>query len=216
MNAAGITGSPVPHFVAHGIGLGWGVTAKAAKGTAVDDLNHLADLIRIRNFINASVGRIIQGPAETGRIAEFVASQIFDIELADTFVNKSVDGWFRSPAQLKETSVNVKYRSTLSRRLNLIDSSDLSNHPEFYLAFRGPFIAKGPAADKVLPFLIESVYLFAAEQLISAMTAEGYRSFGPSVRKKFWDAAMIYPEQVNQTLILTDQQRAALALFSPT
>jgi len=26
---------------------------------------------------------------------------------------------------------------------------------------------------------------------------------------------MIYPEQVNQALILTDEQRAALALFAP-
>ena len=36
-----------------------------------------------------------------------------------------------------------------------------------------------------------------------------------SVRKHLWNAAMIYPEQVNQTLILTDEQRNALALFAP-
>jgi hypothetical protein len=37
-----------------------------------------------------------------------------------------------------------------------------------------------------------------------------------SVRKHLWQAAMIYPEQVNPALILSEEQRVALALFAPT
>ena len=144
------------------------------------DLIHLADLIRIRNFVNASVGRSIRGPAETGRIAEFVASEIFDIELEEKFVTKAIDGKFRSPLNLKGATVNIKYRSSSSLRLNLINSDDPSGHPDFYLALRGPFVAKSPNSEKVLPFVINSVYLFSATSLIERMKAEGYMTFGQS------------------------------------
>jgi hypothetical protein len=181
----------------------------------MEELVHLADLIRIRNFVNSSVSRFIQAPAETGRIAEFVAAEIFDIDLAKTFVNVAIDGWFRRSSDLQCKSVNVKYRSSLSLRLNLINSRDLGDHPDFYLAFRGPVIPKAPSNEKMLPFVIESVYLFSAEELINGLMAEGYAKFGLTVKKKYWDAAMIYPEQVNLTLILTPEQRTALALFAP-
>ena len=36
-----------------------------------------------------------------------------------------------------------------------------------------------------------------------------------SIRKHLWQAAMIYPEQVNRTLVLSEEQRTALALFAP-
>jgi hypothetical protein len=188
----------------------------SGQGAVMKDLIHLADLIRIRNFVNASVGRSIRGPAETGRIAEFVASEIFDIELEEKFVTKAIDGKFRSPLNLKGATVNIKYRSSSSLRLNLINSDDPSDHPDFYLALRGPFVAKSPNSEKVLPFVINSVYLFSATSLIERMKAEGYMTFGPSVKKAYWDESMIYPKQVNPALVLSDEQRATLAHFAPT
>ena len=182
----------------------------------MEDLTHLADLIRIRNFVNSSVSKIIRGPAESGRIAEYVASQIFDIKLAEIFVEKAIDGYFEPSSPLAGQSVNVKFRSSSSRRLNLIDSGDLAHHPRYYLAFRGPTIPKSLGHEKMLPFVIEVVYLFSAPDLIAAMQAEGEIKFGPAIKKQYWDRAKIYPQQVNEDLILTDEQRAALALFAPS
>jgi hypothetical protein len=172
-------------------------------------------LIRIRNFVNGSVSLITGGPAETGRIAEFVAAQIFDIELAAIFVNKAIDGWFSTSTPLAGRSVNVKYRSSSSKRLNIENSPLLADHPDYYLAFRGPGTSKEPTSEKMLPFVIEAVYLFASRELIPALVSEGGATIGPSVKTVHWQAAMIYPQQVNQVLILTDEQRAALALFAP-
>ena len=181
----------------------------------MQDLTHLADLIRIRNYVNNSVSKIIEGPAETGRIAEFVAAQIFDIDLAETFVNKAIDGWFRSPPALACASVNVKYRSSSSKRLNIENSPDLNNHPHYCLALRGPKLLKGPASEKTLPFVIDSVFLFDSHELIPALVAEGSAHIGPAVKAIYWQQAMIYPTQVNQALVLNGEQRAALALFAP-
>jgi len=181
----------------------------------VNDLTHLADLIRIRNFVNSSVSYIIGPPAETGHITEYLSSQIFDIDLHPIAAYAISDGTFRSSAVLNGKSVNVKYRSIASKRLNIENSADLARHPDYYLAFRGPTATKGPASEKTLPLVISAVYLFEAAVLIPALEAEGGANIGPSVKAKHWEPAMIYPVQVNQTLILTDEQRATLALFAP-
>jgi hypothetical protein len=185
------------------------------RGGAVVDLTHLADLIRIRNYVNNSVSRIISRPAETGHLTEYIASQIFDIELHASAVNKASDGCFRSPAALAGCSVNVKYRSSSSRRLNIENSANLDDHPAYYLAFRGPKLPSGPASEKTLPLVIVAVFLFRAAELIPALVAEGGTNIGPSVKSVYWQAAMIYPEQVNQALVLSEEQRAALRLFAP-
>lgn len=181
----------------------------------MNDLTHLADLVRIRNTVKSSVSRIIGRPAETGHLTEYIASQIFDIELHGSAVHKASDGVFRFPSSLAGFSVNVKYRSTSSRRLNIENSSTLTHHPHYYLAFRGPNVSKGPTNEKTLPLVIAAVYLFFSAELIPALVADGGANVGPSVKSEYWAQAMLYPEQVNQALILTDAQRAALALFAP-
>ena len=181
----------------------------------MNDLTHLADLIRIRNYVNNSVSRITGRPAETGQIAEYLAAHIFPIDLHETFVEKASDGHFRPPSPLAGKTVNVKYRSSSSRRLNLVESRDLGHHPDYYLAFREPKLPKAPANERTLPLVIEAVYLFKAAELIPALIVDGVSRIGPSVRKEYWRAAMIYPEQVNQALILTEGQRDALRLFAP-
>jgi hypothetical protein len=182
----------------------------------MQDLTHLADLIRIRNYVNNSISRYIGRPAETGHLTEYIASQIFDIALHPTAVNKASDGCFRSPSSLESKSVNVKYRSSSTRRLNIENSAELADHPDYYLAFRGPKLLKGPASEKTLPLVIEAVFLFESKALIQALVAEGGPNIGPSVKSIHWQAAMIYPEQVNPALILSEEQHAALALFAPT
>ena len=76
---------------------------------------------------------------------------MFDIQLAEKFVNKAIDGWFRTPAALACASVNVKYRSSSSKRLDIKNSVDLNDHPRFYLAFRGPKLSRGQQAKRHSP-----------------------------------------------------------------
>ena len=180
----------------------------------MEDLVHLADLIRIRNFVNSSVSRIINHPAEVGHIAEYLMGEIFHIALHDNANAKASDGVFRE-GPLQGQTVNVKFRAARQRKLNLEEFIDPLLHAHFYLAVQGPRSASRRSKGRELPFLIEADYLFTSSALIPQIEKPGHETIGKSVPTSLWKAAMIYPEQVNQALILTPEQRNALALFAP-
>jgi len=50
----------------------------------LDELKRLAELIRKKNEIEREITRIINRPALIGHVGEFMASKIFDIELAES------------------------------------------------------------------------------------------------------------------------------------
>ena len=56
--------------------------------TARDELQRLASLIKERNAVENEIAGIIDQPAHSGHVGEFVASRIFDIELPESAVNK--------------------------------------------------------------------------------------------------------------------------------
>ena len=62
------------------------------------DLQRLADLIRARNANETAISRITGGPAHPSHIAKYIASRIFDIELARRANNPGSSGRFRSGA----------------------------------------------------------------------------------------------------------------------
>ena len=65
------------------------------------------------------------------------------------------------------------------------------------------------------PWVIESVFLFDAHEIVGALRSAGVGiGVASSVRRHFWDAAMVYPESRNPRLVLTDQQRELLSLFA--
>jgi hypothetical protein len=180
----------------------------------MQDLTHLADLIRIRNYVNSSVSRIINHPAEVGHIAEYLMGVILDVELNDVPNAKATDGVFSGGA-LAGKSVNVKYRAAQSKLLNLEEFLDPSLHAHFYLSVQGPKSASKTSAGRELPFVVSSIYLFESSALIPQIAKPGKADLGRFVPTALWQAAMIFPQQVNQALILSDEQRAALALFAP-
>lgn len=206
--------SSAAHVVFQETGLGWESTITITQGTTVNDLTHLADLIRIRNFVNSSISKIINHPAEVGHIAEYLLGKILDIELHDAANIKATDGIFRTGA-LAGKSVNVKYRAAQNRLLNLEEVLDPSLHAHFYLAVQGPKSPSKRSAGRELPFLIDSMYLFESTVLIPRITKPGQEHLGRFVPTALWQEAMVYPEQINQALILTDEQKAALTLFAP-
>lgn len=85
---------------------------------------------------------------------------------------------------------------------------------DYYLVLTGPKGALASSKGMLRPFCIESVYLFQSEDLLAALEATGVKvGVATSVRVAQWNAAEIYPSATNPALILTDRQRAQLAMF---
>jgi hypothetical protein len=64
------------------------------------------------------------------------------------------------------------------------------------------------------PWIIESVFLFDAHKLNEVLRERNVK-IGPatSVIGVLWDRAEIFPRQVNNMLLLSEEQRSLLALF---
>ena len=71
----------------------------------MNQLIELVALLRQYNQIGSQIAAIIGRPAQIGHIGEFIASQIFDIELEKIANAKAIDGRFRVGA-LAGKSVN--------------------------------------------------------------------------------------------------------------
>ena len=87
----------------------------------------LAELLAERNAIDERISRLIQRPATTGHIGEFIAAAIFDIKLWASASHKGHDGVFAS-GLLKGKTVNVKFYPAFGR---LLDIHPLSP-PDYY------------------------------------------------------------------------------------
>jgi hypothetical protein len=114
-------------------------------------------------------------------------------------------GAFRRSGPLSGKTVNIK---TYSRHESVLD---ISPHPcDYYLVLTGP---AGQA--RVLPWVIESVFLFEREQLMARLMARGVKiGAATSVRKADWETARVFPPQQASPLQLSEPQLAWLALFS--
>jgi hypothetical protein len=177
------------------------------------ELERLAALIHRRNEIDAEMALIVGRPPHAGHIGEYVASAIFGIDLHPSAVTKAHDGFFRN-GPLAEKSVNIKYGSRRDGMLNLVQSSEPADHPDFYLVLTGPTIGAVSSKGLTAPWVIHAVFLFDSRALLENLTSRGIRpGVATSVRKQLWEAAMVCPDANNLALELTDTQRAALTLF---
>ena len=50
----------------------------------MNELEKLSELVKNRNSIEKEISQIIQRPAFTGHLGEYIASKIFDVELNDS------------------------------------------------------------------------------------------------------------------------------------
>jgi hypothetical protein len=86
--------------------------------------------------------------------------------------------------------------------------------PDFYLVLTGPHEPASLSKGAPRPWLVKSVGLFDAPQLIDELTKAGVKiGIATSVRQHLWDAAELWPDQRNTALTLTDEQRTMLGLF---
>lgn len=169
----------------------------------MNDVRWVAGLVRERNRIDAALSACIRRPALQGHIGDWIAAQVFGIELWQNAA-RAVDGVFADGR-----TVNIRW---YPKRENLLDLRE--DGPERYLVLTGP---KAPAASSLgtaRPMIIDAVYLFDAAVLIAELLARGLKvGTASSVREHLWDAAEIYPRH-NPAFVLTEEQRELLALFS--
>jgi hypothetical protein len=170
------------------------------------DLERLAGLVRMKNDADAAIARLIGRPSAPGNIGEFVAAAVFAIQLMTSGSHPGHDGLFTA-GPLAGKTVNIKTYGCHESVL------DISPHPcDYYLVLTGP-----PGQAQVLPWVIDSVFLFEGESLLAMLTARGVKiGTATSLRKAAWEAARIVPPQQASPLALSETQLAQLALFSPS
>jgi hypothetical protein len=172
-------------------------------------MQRIAELLRGRNGIDAEIAGIIQRPMTSGHLGEWIASQVFDIELEASAVNAAFDGRFRS-GSLRGRTVNVKW---YLKREGLLDTSE-SETLDYYLVLAGPPSAASSSRGGTRPWCIQAVFLFDARQLRAEQTARGVRhGVASSVIRQQWADAEIYPAANNTLLPVTSNQAELLTLF---
>lgn len=178
----------------------------------MDDLGHLASLIKDRNKIDDGISAMIGYPAEKGHVGEFIAAKIFNITQNKSATHKGHDGVF-SDGTLMNKTVNVKF---YSKREGLLDLQPRFP-PDYYLVLTGPKSAPASSRGKTRPWTIESVFLFDAKQLHEVLTNRSVKlGIATSVTETLWKDSEIYPKNTNKTLILNEYQKECLELFNLT
>jgi len=175
----------------------------------MDNLNELANAIRRRNSVDAEIAAIIKRPALTGHVGEFIASGVFGIELEKSATAKGFDGRFRD-GSLAGKTVNVKWYAKHEGLLDIRPDA----LPDYYLVLSGPKGSAASSRGERRPWLIESVYLLDATALVRELQERGVKvGVASSVAAATWAQAQVFPEQCNQELLLTGEQRRQIALF---
>jgi hypothetical protein len=176
-----------------------------------DSLAQVAALLRERNAIDVELARLINRPMTSGHLGEWIAAQIFNIELEASAVAAGIDGHFRS-GPLRGRTVNIKWYLKREGLLDMTESTAL----DYYLVLTGPRSPAVSSLGTTRPWCIEAVYLFQARQLRAEQITRGVkRGVASSVTRQQWEAAEIYPSATNTHLPVTTRQAEQLKLFAP-
>ncbi|HBR14989.1 MAG TPA: hypothetical protein DD723_05535 [Candidatus Omnitrophica bacterium] len=176
----------------------------------MDDLKKFTRYIKERNLLERKITALIHRPASLGHMGEYIASKIFDIKLNASAVEKGFDGIFMG-GNLKGKTVNIKWYAKNEGLLDI--GSDCNNRPAYYLVLTGAKLNATSSRGRTRPWVIEAVYLFDADDLVSRLEGRVKIGIARSVKREFWEEAEIYPNQKNTRLPLSDEQRCLLALF---
>jgi hypothetical protein len=176
--------------------------------STVQNLEQLASLVRQLNGVGRDISVMTDRPPLMGNVGEFIAANVFDIELHSAGNSAGSDGRFRSGPR-QEASVNIKWYA----RLETLDINPKAV-PDVYLVLAGPR-ATPSTKRHIRPWVIANVYFFDAPTLHAELHARGVKiQVGTSLLRTQWDAAEVYPAARNSLYSLSDVQRSALALFS--
>jgi len=172
---------------------------------SMSELPRLASLLKSRNTIDEKIATLIGRTAQANNIGEYIASVIFRITLDEAGKRRGYDGRFSSGA-LAGNSVDVQWHPKRDGLMNIkVDAL-----PDYYLILTGP----EASATIANPWVIESIFLFHASELLNALRERGVQlGSGTSITGPLWERAEIYPIPRNTTLILGDEERKLLVLF---
>lgn len=174
------------------------------------DLAEFASLIHERNLVDERIAQIIGRPMTSGHAGEWIAAQIFDIELERSAVAKAIDGRFRT-GPLAGRTVNVKWYLKREGLLDLTESALV----DYYLVMTGPKSWAATSARTHRPWRIDAVYLFDAAQLLQEQMSRRVQiGVASSVTESQWRQAEIYPTPTCSALPLSQQQVTLLSLFN--
>lgn len=122
---------------------------------AEDELTRIAGLITERNAIDKLIAAIIDRPMTSGHLGEWIAAQVFDIELERSASTAAIDGHFRS-GPLAGQTVNLKWYLKQEGLLDISESPNL----DYYLVLTGPRSSLLTSRGGTRPWRIDHVYLF--------------------------------------------------------
>lgn len=115
-----------------------------------EDVREIALLVRERNVIGEKIAGVIKRPMAAGHLGEWIAAQVFDIDLETSAVTATIDGRFRF-GPLRGRTVNMKSYLKCKGLIDITESSAL----DYYLVLTGPASASSPAqAELVKPFAL--------------------------------------------------------------
>jgi hypothetical protein len=178
-------------------------------GVNDEPMRRIAELLRERNALDEEIAVITHRPMTAGHLGEWIASQIFDIQLESSAVEAGIDGSFRS-GPLQGRTVNIKW---YLKREGLLDTSE-SAWLDYYLVLAGPPSAAASSRGATRPWRIDAVFLLDARQLRAEQIERGVkRGTASSVIKRQWAAADVYPAS-NSLLPISSHQAELLQLFS--
>lgn len=173
------------------------------------ELELLSQLIKEKNKIEDKISAISGRPALVGHTGEYIASVIFNIQLEESATSTGYDGKF-TEGELRGKTVNVKWYPKNQRILDI----RAEYLPEYYLVLTGPDAPAESSRNKTRPWLIYSVFLFNANEIVTKLKSRGIRiGVGTSMLKEYWNCAEVYPLQRNLDLQLSSKQREMLGLF---
>jgi len=172
-------------------------------------LEKLVTLLSEMNSIGEKVSEITQRPASRGHTGEYIAAEIFDIELEESANAKGFDGRFRS-GSLAGRTVNVKWYGKLEYMLDINPDA----LPDFFLVMTGPKALEMTSKGGIRPWLIDYVFLFNAAELMIELNARGVKiGIATSVQKHEFQAAEIFPNKRSMVYRMTDDQMGKLLAF---
>ncbi|MHB9145808.1 MAG: hypothetical protein ACYC5Y_10800 [Symbiobacteriia bacterium] len=163
----------------------------------------LAALVRDHNAATQRISEIIRRPALTGHIGDFIAAEVFDIELEPSASSKGIDGYFRR-GPLVGQSVNVRFYLDHDGLLGINPDAV----PDYFLVLAG---SKGsPDAWR-----LTSVFLLEGDALVSGLRRRGVRiGNATSISRPTWNAAEIFPStDMRGILVLSPRQQEVLGWF---
>ncbi len=175
----------------------------------MSNLPRLAELLKARDTVESNIAKLIGQPVNIGSVGDYIASAIFGITRESSATQRAIYDRF-SYGPLAGRSVGVQWHTRREGELSLRTDPPA----DYYLVLAGPKVAANAPHSLANPWVIESVYLFDARELLTALHERGVQIGNrTSVIGELWERAEIFPIQRNNRFVLTKDQRKLLTLF---